>query len=181
MLHFHDTINFQARVNQYFQTISTWIDHQKSKGNALPIMYLFNIGDLETEKLTNEDKIQHMTNDRVEEYNMIIHSQLQEFGFSEMITLFDIRAILNAAGKDYSIDGIHPNQDITKDIMQVLFYQISEDTRRAVSVKPSNQTSPSKFVGRYPVLGLFVGIYIFAVLITGDVFLITHLLMDVFG
>jgi len=87
-----------------------------------------------------------------------------------------------------TIDGIHPSLEVTDGMIQLLLSNInSKKDRVRHTIRPDNlglfqnvnAPAPSKFVGRYPVLGLMVGVYIFAVLITGDIFLITHFLMTI--
>lgn len=188
LLHNHDAVRFEEEVKEYFITLRKLIDSYQPRERA-PIVIILQNGILEPEKMSTEEKKLYMTPKDSHMYSIIMKKYISSLGLTESVEQVDLYSLMENVTDERTIDGVHPTTKIEDALVQILINKINNKVIPEGNGAKQNRTelksrgilantpAPASFVGRYPILGLFVGIYIFAVLASGDVFLVTHLLM----
>ena len=175
LLHNHDAKEFTDTLSHFFARLRFWSSRLEAKKNSVKV-YLYNIGVLETSKMTSEEKRQFMTEQEGQRFSEIMEDLLWREEIDHFVSYIDIHQVMESRPVDQPAtdDGVHPTAEVARAINQLLLNSIHHDTKDAME----QSTTANKFVGRYPILGFFVGIYLFAALASRDTFLITHFLMS---
>jgi hypothetical protein len=106
-----------------------------------------------------------MKDELAQHYNLIMESLIDLYKLHQVVEIVDLYDVMSD-DPEPTTDGIHPNTEIYATLQRQIVN---------LSAKPASKPKPSS-IGRNPLLGLIVGVYVFLALATGDAFLILSFL-----
>lgn len=161
LLHHHDTGHFFDQVTELFSHIRV----SKHESKNFPRIILLSMGNIQSELTSTEEKQLFMKDELAQHYNLIMESLIDLYKLHQVVEIVDLYDVMSD-DPEPTTDGIHPNTEIYATLQRQIVN---------LSAKPASKPKPSS-IGRNPLLGLIVGVYVFLALATGDAFLILSFL-----